>query len=243
MRRVTDEALDVLHVTASQSGPVAVVAAADGGVPEAYLVDLAGAERPQQVTPADDDAAIEAAGLSPDGTRLAVATTEADRQTTVEVLDLEARTTRTLAQVPLHEPDREGDTYRIDWTDDGVAVAVSTEVFDSSAGRFFAVDVLDVDGAGATTLDGRPIFFESRQPRSGVFAPATPLVPVERLAGPTRTETAAAVSAATAETATAVVLASSETYADALAGAPLAVALDAPLLLTGRSELAGAAAG
>lgn len=54
----------------------------------------------------------------------------------------------------------------------------------------------------------------------------------ERLAGANRYETAVAVSQAGWETSEYVVLATGDNYADALAGAPLAYALDAPILLT-----------
>ena len=63
---------------------------------------------------------------------------------------------------------------------------------------------------------------------------------VERASGPDRIATAAAVSAATFETAETVLVARADAYADALAGAPLAGALAAPLLLTGRDALAEA---
>ena len=65
---------------------------------------------------------------------------------------------------------------------------------------------------------------------------------VDRLAGPQRIATAAAVSRSTFDAAESVVVATAETYADALAGAPLAASLDAPLLLSGRDGLATDAA-
>lgn len=65
---------------------------------------------------------------------------------------------------------------------------------------------------------------------------------VERLAGPTRVETAVEISRATRPSADAVVVARADDYPDALAGAPLAAQLDAPLLLTGGSALHLAAA-
>lgn len=60
---------------------------------------------------------------------------------------------------------------------------------------------------------------------------------VERLAGTTRTGTAAALSRASFGSANAVVLARSDQYADALAGAPLAGHLGGPLLLTDPNAL------
>ena len=57
-------------------------------------------------------------------------------------------------------------------------------------------------------------------------------VPVRRLAGATRVETAVAVSAMAFDTARTVVVARADDPADALAGAPLAASLGGPLLLT-----------
>jgi putative cell wall-binding protein len=57
-------------------------------------------------------------------------------------------------------------------------------------------------------------------------------VPIRRLAGATRVETAVAVSAMAFDTARTVVVARADDPADALAGAPLAASLGGPLLLT-----------
>lgn len=57
---------------------------------------------------------------------------------------------------------------------------------------------------------------------------------LERLAGATRVETAVAVSASTFPSATTAVVARADDPADALAGAPLAASLEAPLLLVPR---------
>ena len=65
---------------------------------------------------------------------------------------------------------------------------------------------------------------------------------VQRVAGSGRVQTAAAVSAASHDAATTVVVATGDDYADALAGAPLAAELGAPLLLTPRGALADEAA-
>ena len=64
---------------------------------------------------------------------------------------------------------------------------------------------------------------------------------VERYAGPERTETAAEISGRDRASATTVVLARADDYADALTGGPLAVHLDAPLLLSAREALSAAA--
>lgn len=60
---------------------------------------------------------------------------------------------------------------------------------------------------------------------------------VERFGGPNRIDTAVEVSQEVFETATAAVVARADTYADALVGAPLAAALDAPILLTAVDEV------
>lgn len=61
--------------------------------------------------------------------------------------------------------------------------------------------------------------------------------PVERLAGDNRVDTAVEVSSATFTSADVVVLARSDVYADALAGAPVALRDDAPILLTPPDDL------
>lgn len=66
---------------------------------------------------------------------------------------------------------------------------------------------------------------------------------VERLAGGDRVATAVAVSQATHETASAAVLARADAFPDALAAAPLAAAVDGPVLLTAGDELSPGVAG
>lgn len=72
--------------------------------------------------------------------------------------------------------------------------------------------------------------------------PGGPVGKVVRFGGPERTATAAAISAATFDTADTVVIARDRVYADALAGAPLAVDLTAPLLLSATQALSEATA-
>ncbi len=68
--------------------------------------------------------------------------------------------------------------------------------------------------------------------------PPPPEGPVDRVAGLSRIETAVEVSMVSfPESATTVVLARADTYPDALAGAPLARSLDAPILLTSPAGL------
>ncbi|WP_370324120.1 cell wall-binding repeat-containing protein [Euzebya sp.] len=71
---------------------------------------------------------------------------------------------------------------------------------------------------------------------------ATGVAEVTRLAGDDRIETAVAVSQATYESADTVVIARADVYADALAGAPLAVREEAPLLLSHPDVLPAATA-
>ncbi|MDQ1431010.1 MAG: hypothetical protein QOF40_1612, partial [Actinomycetota bacterium] len=73
-----------------------------------------------------------------------------------------------------------------------------------------------------------------------VTSPAGQQDPASRLAGPNRIATAIAASEdiySDAGSASAVVLSRSDSYADALAGTPLATANAGPLLLTGRDQL------
>ena len=74
------------------------------------------------------------------------------------------------------------------------------------------------------------------------FGPAGPGAAVERYGGPTRLETAALVSGRDRDASTTVVVARADDFPDALAGAPLATALDAELLLSDASALSSTAA-
>ena len=87
--------------------------------------------------------------------------------------------------------------------------------------------------------DGRPL---GDAPVSVPFGPEGAPALITRHRGPGRIETSVAVSSLGVDTADRVVLARADEYADALAGAPLAVRLDAPLLLTARDELLPATA-
>ncbi|CAN5332385.1 hypothetical protein BH23ACT9_BH23ACT9_23260 [soil metagenome] len=75
-------------------------------------------------------------------------------------------------------------------------------------------------------------------PRPGVALPGV----VDRIAGPGRIETAAAVSASAFDRAETAVLATAADYPDALTAGPLAAGLDAPLLLSDPAGLSPAAA-
>lgn len=76
------------------------------------------------------------------------------------------------------------------------------------------------------------------EPVSVAFGPGEPV----RYAGPTRIHTAIAISRAQHDAADTVVLATAGEFADALAGAPLAVQLGAPILLSGHGALDAATA-
>lgn len=117
---------------------------------------------------------------------------------------------------------------RFSWTPDGRQVAFSVGEQDSGSHTTlwdaFTIDMsaqarrqLDVDGETASTSE-----------RNVVYGPGV----VHRLAGRTRIETAIDVSNAHFGASTVAVLARSDLYPDALSGAPLAHANDAPMLLT-----------
>lgn len=112
-----------------------------------------------------------------------------------------------------------------------------------------AVDALSLDGGGSTQLatDGqlrnRPCCDASLRPvATGLFVHHRyEFAAAERLAGPSRAATAAAIAVASHPSgAGEVLLATQTTFADALAGGPLAVRRDAPLLLTSRGSLPAA---
>jgi len=112
--------------------------------------------------------------------------------------------------------------------------------------RLGAVDGLALDGGGSTQMvtDGqllnRPCCDAALRPvATGLFVHHSyDFAASERLAGASRAGTAAAAARAShPQGAQEVVLATQQTFADALAGGPLAFQRDAPLLLTGRDGL------
>ncbi|MBW3662166.1 MAG: cell wall-binding repeat-containing protein [Actinobacteria bacterium] len=132
----------------------------------------------------------------------------------------------------------DADTATVELSLDGRPVVVARGERDPDGAAYASATVTVAPGpheASATFTDtaGR------RVQRSWSFVATD--VTVRRHAGPTRLETAVAISRETfpeAGSASAVLLARADDFADALAGAPLAVHLDAPLLLTARDELA-----
>jgi 5'-nucleotidase / UDP-sugar diphosphatase len=86
-----------------------------------------------------------------------------------------------------------------------------------------------------------PPWLSSADAADHVPAPDEPETEIDRLSGPTRIETAIAISndAYPDGSADTVVLARADVYADALAGAPLATALGAPILLTDSDSVPG----
>lgn len=109
-----------------------------------------------------------------------------------------------------------------------------------------AVEGLALDGGGSTQMatDGqtrnRPCCDASLRPvATGLYVHHSyEFTATERLSGASRAGTAAAIAAASHPGgAQEVLLATQGTFADALAGGPLAVRRDAPLLLTGRDTL------
>lgn len=115
----------------------------------------------------------------------------------------------------------------------GGAVATTEVVVDTAAGDAWP----EPDGA----RDGAIAFAAEHAVDTG-RGPGTPSTPTgenrcARLAGPDRYATAVAISQATRRRADTVVIARGDDYADALSGASLAAALDAPILLTGSAGL------
>lgn len=107
---------------------------------------------------------------------------------------------------------------------------------DKAFGYFTKADYTD------EKIDGFTIFSE-KDSLAQFYAKNNGLgfVPVSRLAGSSRYDTAADISKATYDKADTVVLAYSMNYADALAGVPLAAKLKAPILLTNTDSLDPAA--
>ena len=103
---------------------------------------------------------------------------------------------------------------------------------DKAFGYFTKADYTD------EKIDGFTIFSE-KDSLAQIYAKNNGLgfVPVSRLAGSSRYDTAADISKATYDKADKVVLAYSMNYADALAGVPLAAKLKAPILLTNTDSL------
>jgi hypothetical protein len=88
----------------------------------------------------------------------------------------------------------------------------------------------------------RSSFLAAEEPSPGGTGPAPGTKPTTRIAGEDRAATAVAISRATFPTdrsASAAVLASIRSFADALAGTPLAIAKEGPLLLTSGDRLDG----
>jgi putative cell wall-binding protein len=103
--------------------------------------------------------------------------------------------------------------------------------------RTYYVAVTDTLGSPSRGLD---ILTWTAEPNPIPGAPEVPEPPaaaVERVAGQSRISTAVEVSKATYDAADTVVIARADEFADALAGAPLARQLDAPILLTNSDEL------
>ncbi len=109
------------------------------------------------------------------------------------------------------------------WSADGATLVFADYDPTSQARR---IEAIDVDGTNRRVLSTAPTYGFATRPG-----------PSLRLAGATRVETAVAVSRHTWTAATHAVLARSDLFPDALAAAPLATAVDGPVLLTGRDRL------
>jgi Tol biopolymer transport system component len=167
--------------------------------------------------------AIGAIAWSPDGTRLAFSADAPDGS--ARDLHLVGRDGGDVIRpTPSAADDRVGG-----WTADGEAIVFTRATEDASVMSGRDVRQVRLDEAPATrtvTTTGRSVASDVGPGRS------------LRVAGPDRIATAVRLSGLRAA-ADAVVVARADAYPDALAGAPLAAALDAPVLLTGGDGLDG----
>jgi lactocepin len=165
----------------------------------------------------------------PDASRIAVATRDAAsgyRLTVVGALSGEA------VAVSDHPDASRGG--RLTWTPDGGQVAFDVGTADADCDcTHWDTWVLDLDARARHQVDADGDDRLTSSERHPVFAPGIAL----RRAGVTRIETALAISRDTFDAARVAVLAREDLYADALTGAPLAHAHDAPLLLTPTANL------
>lgn len=154
---------------------------------------------------------------SPDGLRLAYVASPPGRDDGLDVFvaELGSGESRTVGDAPTDDVDPT-------WSPDATELVYTAfdDIFDEGG----ASDLMAVDAGGGAP---RPVT-TSGHASGGDFSPGV----TRRTAGPTRVETAVEIGALRPETASAVVLARADLYADALAGAPLAGQLDAPVLLT-----------
>ncbi|MEE8599613.1 cell wall-binding repeat-containing protein [Euzebya tangerina] len=139
----------------------------------------------------------------------------------VWALDLATRAVRQVAQIA-------GREFGLTITPDG-----QTAVFASSGGGTLEFNLVAAPTSGQgdalRLLDREWIYLGSPSVKPGIS---------QQVSGPSRVETAVAVSRTTFPAATSVVLARADAYPDALAGSALAGSLGAPLLLTPTAELA-----
>jgi putative cell wall-binding protein len=128
-------------------------------------------------------------------------------------------------------------TVVVDAVPPGGAVTATSPVWTSaSPGTRTVTATIDPDGTVAQLGTGR------RAASSTFAVPGGTGTLLDRHAGSSRIETAVAVSGRSRESADTVVIARADDPADALAGAPLAAALNAPLLLSGRDGLSAGTA-
>jgi Tol biopolymer transport system component len=146
----------------------------------------------------------------------------------VWIVDLVGGGARQLATPP------ESSAHDLTWTPDGRHIVVTAGYDDSGDDRWHGE-------LYAVSPDGSMRNLTSTFPDSDQRADVAPGV-ARRAAGPSRIETAVAAARHVFDTAPVVVLARSDDYPDALAGAPLAARLGGPLLLTTRERLHPAAA-
>lgn len=203
------------------------------GPPALYRIGLDGSTARVADLPSD-----RLLGIAPDG-RSVVLEVVVERPSTrvahLSLVDVATGVARPLVTDPQIVRDRIRD---LAWLPDGSSLMVSAIQYDSGGDDFGYVTVVDAATGEPTASqpfpdDGTPTELSA----NGDILVDVDDSAVRRLGGGSRFGTAAAIAADARPDATTVVLARGDDYADALAGAPLAALLDAPLLLSGRDEL------
>lgn len=231
-QRLTDADVNAFQLAWSPSGDrIAFVGAPAGSDPDAmaelYLVDADGGPlRRLSDLVAQGETALQHTppAWHPDTTRIAVAIRPESGGVTVAIAGV-----RQGGTTPLSTHADAAVIDRFSWTPDGRQIAYAAGEQDSGCScTLWNAWMVDLDGHARTRLDadGDDTFTSSE--RNVVYGPGV----VRRLAGQTRIETAIDVSNSTFGASTVAVLARSDLYPDALSGAPLAHAQNAPLLLT-----------
>lgn len=238
-RRLTGPDLDAHQVAWSPKADELVFVAAPDGADagtrsELYLVSTDGDEVSRLSNIGADGGSVRpevAPAWHPDATRIAVATR--DETSGYRLTVVGAHSGEAVAISDHSDASRGG---RLSWTPDGLQLAfdVAADDPDCDCARWdtWVLDLAEQARHGVDADGDTSVTSSERHP---VFAPGI----ARRRAGVTRIQTAVAISRHTFEAADVAVLARADLYPDALSGAPLAHAHDAPLLLTSTDHLDG----